>query len=107
MTAEHRAALRLVAESLPAGTAVPITREQLLQLLDTEPALDRSAPPAAAELLTVKQVAARLNCGKQFVYRNARSLGGVKTGRSVRFPSAAVDKYVARRSISRMGEGGR
>jgi excisionase family DNA binding protein len=108
VTAEHRAALRLVAESLPAGTAVPIIREQLLQLLDTDPAPGRSTPPAAAELLTVKEVAARLNCGKQFVYRNARSLGAVKVGqRSVRFPSAAVDKYVGRRSLSRMGEGGR
>jgi excisionase family DNA binding protein len=104
---EHRAALRTVAEALPAGTAVPITREQLLQLLDTEPTPLRSTPSAAAELLRVKEVAARLNCGKQFVYRNARSLGGVKMGRSVRFPSAAVDKYIARRSLSRMREEGR
>lgn len=106
MTAEHRAALRLVTESLPAGTVVPVVREALLALLDTESA--PSTPPSAApELLTVEQVAARLHCGKQFVYRNARSLGGVKVGRSVRFPSAAVDKYVGRRSKSRMGEEGR
>jgi excisionase family DNA binding protein len=100
--AELRQALRLVTENLPPGTVVPVVREELLALLSGEPS-PSTPPSAAAELLTVQQTAARLNCGTQFVYRNARSLGGIKMGRSVRFPSAGIDKYVARRSLSRMG----
>lgn len=99
MTAEQRAALRIVAESLPAGTVVPVLREQLLELLGD--AATQSSP-AATELLTVDQVAAKLGMGEQFVYRKKKALGAVKVGRSVRFPPAAIDRFIARRSSSRL-----
>jgi excisionase family DNA binding protein len=99
---ELRAAFKTLAASLPAGTPIPVPAEQLLALLDGEPG-PGTASQVVAELLTVEQVAARLRCGKQFVYRHSRSLGGVKVGRSVRFPSAAVERYVARRSLHRTG----
>lgn len=99
--AEHLAALRTVTEGLPVGGTITVTREQLLALFNTEP--PTSAPPTAGHLLAVDEVAARLNVGIQYVYRNKKSLGAVKVGRAVRFPSAAVERFIACRSLSRMG----
>lgn len=97
MTAEQRAALRIVAESLPAGTVIPVAREQLLELLGDVPT---QSAPAATELLTVDQVAARLGVAPQTVRRRQRQLGAVKVGRSVRFPQPGVERYLSRHRLS-------
>lgn len=103
MSPELRSALRTLTASLPSGAPVTITvpADQLLALLDTEPAPSTPAAPAD-RLLNVKEVAERLGVGPQWVFRNQRQLGAVKVGHSVRLPSAAIDRYVARRNVNRL-----
>ena len=58
MTSALAAGLRALAEALPAGTAVPVPREVLLDLLNGSP------PPISAEsgrMLTAEEVAPILN----------------------------------------------
>jgi predicted DNA-binding transcriptional regulator AlpA len=98
---ELRQSLRLVAESLPAGTAIPIAREHLLALLDA--GSTPSAPTqtvADSKLLKAEQVATLLGMDTLWVYRNKKSLGAVKIGRSLRFQPADIDRYVRRRRAS-------
>src|SRR5207247_935183 len=73
VTAEYRTALRLVAESLPTGAAVPVPREQLLAILGSE--ATSSTPQVPDALLQVEQVAERLGVGRQWVYRHKKTLG--------------------------------
>jgi excisionase family DNA binding protein len=98
-----RAGLRALAEALPQGAAVTVTvpREALIALLGQEP--PKASPTDSARLLDVDEVAARLGVKKQFIYRNKQSLGAVRVGRAVRFSEQAVGKYLARRSIHRLG----
>jgi excisionase family DNA binding protein len=93
MTAEMKAALRVVAAALPADAVVPVPAGHLVALLG-------DATPTGAALLTVEQVAARLAVGPQAVYRRQRELGAVKVGRAVRFPAGAVERYLARRKAA-------
>lgn len=98
VTPEHRAGLRLVAEGLPAGTAVPVVREQLLTLLQSEPTETPDAPET--RLLTAEEVAKRLPVDVQTVRRRQKQLGAVKVGRAVRFSEQGVQRYLARRALS-------
>jgi excisionase family DNA binding protein len=80
---------------------VTVPREALLSLLGEE---DPKASPAdSAGLLDVVEVAARLGVERQFVYRHKQSLGAVRVGRAVRFPERAIERYLARRSTTRLG----
>jgi predicted DNA-binding transcriptional regulator AlpA len=102
VTAEYRAALRTVAEGLPAGTIVPTTREQILELLiDTDGG--SSPPPTPEQLLGAEEVRRRLGVGKQWVYRNARQLGAVKIGRALKFSERGLARFIQRRSLGRLG----
>src|SRR5688572_8438368 len=109
MTAKLAAGLRALAEALPVGTAVPVPREILLELLDA-PALQPSARPASngaaaapdEQLLTVREVAERFGLTSDWLYRHWRAVGGVKLGRKVlRFPASAVREYIATKSKAR------
>ncbi len=80
---------------------VTIPREALLALLGQE--VQGAAPTDSPRLLDADEVAARLGIEKQFVYRNKQSLGAVRVGRAVRFPERAVEKYLTRRSVNRLG----
>jgi excisionase family DNA binding protein len=100
VTAEYWAALRLVAESLPTGAAVPVPREQLLAILGSEPT--SRTPQVSDALLQVEQVAERLGVGPQWVYRHQKALGAVRVGRALRFPPAAVARFVERRAVTRL-----
>jgi excisionase family DNA binding protein len=54
-------------------------------------------PEPPDELLNVAEAAARLNCSKQFLYRNANRLPFTRrnaVGRSLRFSAAALDAYL-------------
>ena len=104
MSPDLRAGLRALAQALPQGAAVTVTvpREALLSLLGEE----ASSPAAidAPRLLDVDEVAARLGVKKQFVYRHQEVLGAIRLGgRAVRFPERGVEKYLARRSVNRLG----
>jgi excisionase family DNA binding protein len=100
VTAEYRAALRLVAESLPAGAAVPVPREQLLTILGSDPI--STTPQVPVALLQVEQVAERLGVGRQWVYRHQKALGAVRVGRALRFTPGAVARFVERRAVTRL-----
>lgn len=101
MSPDLRHGYRLLAESLPAGTAIPIRSEHLLALLDTEPA--PAAPgPVDARLLTVGEVAARLQVGMQYVYRRASCWPFTRRiGRALRFDEAGFERWLERRRTSR------
>ena len=84
-----------------------------LKLLDTiEPALiapalvrlaarltivAQTVHEADGELLAPEQVAQLLHMSRKFVYANARSLGGVRIGRRLRFKKGRVERWLARR----------
>jgi excisionase family DNA binding protein len=89
----ERDALRVVATSLPAGTAIPVTREHLLTLLGDAPVVKEEK---AAPLLTVAEVAQRLKVDKQTVYKQQKQLGAQKVGRAIRIPESGVARYLAR-----------
>jgi excisionase family DNA binding protein len=101
VTPEHRQGLRCHAESLPIGTAIPITREHLLALLDREASLHTDALSPPDRLLTAEEVAGRLAVDVQTVRRRQKQLGAVKIGRSVRFPERGVERFLGRRALNR------
>jgi hypothetical protein len=93
--------LRAVAAALPAGTAIPVPREALLALLDAQEPAPLAIPPEVKEpagdrLLTVEEVAGRLEVAPQWVYRHAgewdftRRLGR----RTLRFSEAGLRDYI-------------
>jgi hypothetical protein len=95
MTPEHRAALRLVADALPAGTTVPVLREHLLELLDGE--ASAPAAPTLAEDLTCVDVGRIIGRHSSTVRAmcERRELPGAyrQHGREWRIPPAAVEAY--------------
>jgi predicted DNA-binding transcriptional regulator AlpA len=100
VTADLAAGLRALAEALPAGTAVPVPREVLLELLAAPaaptPASANGAATPAEQLLTVQQVADRFGLTPDWLYRHWKTVGGVKLGRKVlRFPASALSRYLA------------
>jgi excisionase family DNA binding protein len=103
MTAELRAALKTLAASVPAGAAVTITvpADQLLALLEVEPSTSAPAAGTEPQLLTVEEVAARLNVGTQWVYRRAsRWSFHRRLGRAIRFDDAGFERWLARRTTA-------
>lgn len=98
--------LRALAEVLLAGTAVPVPRELLLEILSpnggmaSAPAVPATSANGASTpdeaLLTVRQVADRFGVTQDWLYRHWRAVGGVKLGRKVlRFPASALPRYLA------------
>jgi excisionase family DNA binding protein len=98
MTPEHRAALRLVADALPAGTSVPVLREHLLELLGGTPEAPAHVTQPAD--CTVAEVASRFGRDASTVRLWIRQ--GLLPGaylfrrREWRIPAAAVAEYEAR-----------
>jgi hypothetical protein len=95
MTPEHRAALRLVAGALPAGTSIPVLREHLLALLDGE--VKALPTPALAEDLTCADVGRIIGRHSSTVRAmcERRELPGAyrQHGREWRIPAGAVETY--------------
>lgn len=90
----HRDALRVLADALPAGAAVPVPREWLLELLDGAVASDL-APPALADL-TCREVAGLLSRSDSTVrgWLDAGVLEGYRMrGREWRIPRAALARF--------------
>ncbi|HMU61590.1 MAG TPA: hypothetical protein PKA66_07400 [Gemmatimonadales bacterium] len=95
--------LRALADALPAGTVVPVPREWLLELLGESASLVEPIPARIEQgdrLLTVAEVAGRLEVEEQWVYRHAdewdftRRLGR----RTLRFSEAGLQDYIAKRA---------
>jgi predicted DNA-binding transcriptional regulator AlpA len=94
--------LRELARALPPGTAIPVPRELLLELLVDAPAPAPTATSANGagtpdeQLLTVQEVADRFGLTPDWIYRHWQAVGGVKLGRKVlRFPASALPRYLA------------
>lgn len=91
-------ALRPLAESLPPGTPVPVSRDWLLLLIGQEEGAGE-ADHTTDSLLTVDEVARRLGISKQEIYRRAsawpftRRLGR----RLLRFSSTGLEQWLRRR----------
>jgi excisionase family DNA binding protein len=60
---------------------------------------DAATPSTSPLLLTIKEVAAALRCGRTCVYElmGRGELPAIKLGRLTRIPAAAVDAFVSRR----------
>jgi excisionase family DNA binding protein len=109
MTVDLVCALRTIAEMLPPGTAVPVPRELLLELLDgrdegvspegVPPSLQAAPGELGDRLLTIEAAAARLGVTKDWIYHHRKELPfAVKLGRRVlRFSSAKLERYLEAR----------
>lgn len=97
MTADLRAALHTLATALPAGAAVPVPREQLLELLEATPAPGTTGAAGLADL-TLGQLAARFGRSPSTVrgWLEAGQLPGAYKlqGRSWRVPEVAVQAFL-------------
>jgi hypothetical protein len=92
---DHRTALLVIAQAFPSGSAVPVPREWLLELLEASPAA--SASPAD-RMLTAAKVAEMLDTTERWVYNHADQLGVKRLSRRcIRFSEAAVHRYLERR----------
>ena len=103
--------LRLVAETAPIE-ALPDLLAELerakatvyARLLTNNSGRSRSdSIPKTAEdhLLTAEQVAEKLQVARKWVYRHAAALGAVRLSRKkLRFPSSALERYLARRKAA-------
>jgi predicted DNA-binding transcriptional regulator AlpA len=78
-----------IAESLPAGTLLPVPRELLLELC-----ANGSAPSIAEpteRMFTVEEVAELLGTTVRWVYNHADQLGGKRLSkRCLRFPESSI-----------------
>ncbi len=91
--------LRRALELLPQGASLTLPRDALLEALDG----DSQAPPApdteqgTERALSAREVAERLSTSTRWVYDHREQLGGKRLSRRcVRFPEAAVRRYMAR-----------
>lgn len=96
--------LRALAEALPAGTAVPVPREALLELLDGQgvtPLPVPQEPPERTEdrLLTVLEAAEALNVSTDWLYRRSKSLPFARhlSPKQLRFSEQGLQRWAARR----------
>ena len=102
---ELRATLeRRAAEAEAEGATAPVAnvyRLVLGELAQVDGGNGGAPLTARAEperLLTVPEVAQRLQVKRTFVYDHRKALGGVALSRrALRFPEAAVSRYLARR----------
>jgi len=89
--------LRALAEAFPTGTAVPVPRELLLEVLSA-----KTGQPddngAAERMLTAEEVASLLSTTDRWVYAHADLLGGKRLSRRcLRFPESAIRRRMERR----------
>ena len=74
----------------------------LARLIEPEPETNAASEEDA--LLTVDQVAERLQVDRKWVYHHKDKLGGVALSRKMlRFPSSGVDTYLRRRKAASSG----
>src|SRR5437879_13684115 len=94
---------RRAAEAEAEGATAPVANVYRLVLGELAkmnagnggPALTTAEPD---RMLTVPEVAQRLRASRRFVYAHRKALGGVALSkRALRFPEAAVARYLARR----------
>jgi hypothetical protein len=81
MMPDYRAALLVTATALPAGSAVPVMREMLIELLNGSSAPTAHQPD---RMLTAEEVAPPLGTTLRWVYVHADQLGGTNEDRSRR-----------------------
>lgn len=88
MSPDYRAALLLTAQALPSGTALPVVRETLMELLS---AGQIPAPASPDRMLTAAEVGELLSTTERWVYAHADQLGGKRLSRRcLRFPETAI-----------------
>ncbi len=97
-------ALRMLADALPDGTAVPVPREWLLALLDAQevtplPVAVEATPEAEDRLLTVQEAAEALSVTPDWLYRRSKSLPFARhlSRKQLRFSEQGLRKWAARR----------
>ncbi len=94
MTDLH-AALLLTAQALPPGTAVPVVRETLIDILSANTA---PAPDSPDRMLTAAEVGNLLGTTERWVYAHADQLGGKRLSRRcLRFAESAIRRRLERR----------
>jgi predicted DNA-binding transcriptional regulator AlpA len=95
VTPDYRAALLLTAQALPPGTALPVPREMLLELLTANAAYPALNPE---RMLTAEEVAKLLGTTDRWVYAHSDQLGGKHLSRRcLRFPESAIRRRIGHR----------
>lgn len=95
MGSDSLAGLRALATALPAGSAMTVPREWILELLDGSPA---PSPPEAEKMLTAVEVGKLLGTTERWVYAHADQLGGKRLSRRcLRFPESAIRRRLDRK----------
>lgn len=94
-----RESLASVAQALPPGTAVPVPREVLLDLLASEGGGGDAAQAAPDRLLKAPEVAARLGLSLPEVYRQARRWPFARrlARRALRFSEQGLERWLERK----------
>lgn len=100
-TAELRGALIALAIALPEGSAIPVPREALLELLGDKVRVAGPGTPAD-RLLDADEVARRMNVSVAWVYRQARRWPFTKrlAKKAVRFSESGLEKWLTARNSS-------
>jgi hypothetical protein len=92
---------RRALEAASVGASAPVAAVYEAVLAELAPLVNGSGTPAPAppeRLLTPAEVAARLGVKRRFVYAHRAELGGrALSKRALRFPEAALARYLARR----------
>jgi excisionase family DNA binding protein len=92
LSQSERAAAALKCATVLAALAGSMVR-------DPEPLPQPGASAERDRLLTVKEVAERMGCSEDYVYRNKRQLPFYRPlGRKVTFSARQLDEFLARRS---------
>jgi excisionase family DNA binding protein len=90
--------LRRAIEALPAGSSITLPRDALLQAINGNGAAPKPEPEQADRLLTVTEVAKRLDVSRRYVYGHIDEFPFVRRlgPKTLRFSERGLDKWLAR-----------
>ena len=123
MTPDLRASLRCLAEALPPGSAVPVPREVLLELVTSQKGAEPTVSPVAAPVtwrerlwtcpgdtrLGVRELAEALGRPRSWVYRavagkrEAKRLPAFRFGGELSFEAGAVREWIEQQESRTVG----
>lgn len=79
-----------------------LARAQAVAQLRLQPPTQNGTVPKLDQYLTVEEVAEHLKVGTKWIYDHVDELGGMRlSSRAVRFPSRAIQRYLAGRRSTR------
>ena len=89
--------LRRAIEALPPGSSVTLPRDALLQAINGNGAAPAPAPEQSDRLLTVREVAKRLDVSRRYVYGHIDEFPFIRRlgKKTLRFSERGLEKWLA------------